>query len=152
MEKRIIDDKIVLVPYYPDYDTALEWYQDPQLCKQVDNIDYVYTMDRLKRMYEYLSSHGDCYYIQYDGVLVGDISLTEDGEISIVICKEYQNMHIGRRCVQNIIELAKEKKMSGVKAHIYPFNEQSRKMFTALGFKRGEDEQYYYSCEKKTLS
>ncbi len=153
MEKRIIDGKTVLVPYYPDYDTALEWYQDPQLCKQVDNIDYVYSLDRLKRMYEYLSSHGDCYYIQYDGVLIGDISLTEDGEISVVIRGEYQNRHIGRRCVENILELAKEKKMSEVKAHIYPFNEQSRNMFTALGFKRGENEEYYvYPCEKKPLS
>lgn len=144
MEKRIIDDKIVLVPYYPDYNTALEWYQDPQLCKQVDNIDFVYSLDRLKRMYGYLSSHGDCYYIQYDGVLIGDISLCEDGEISVVICKEYQNKHIGRKCVENILKLAKEKKMSEVKAHIYPFNEQSRSMFAAIGFKQVENEQYYF--------
>ena len=144
MEKRIIDDKIVLVPYYPDYDTALRWYQDPQLCKQVDNIDFVYSLDRLKRMYGYLSSHGDCYYIQYDGVLIGDISLCEDGEISVVICREYQNRHIGRKCVENILKLAEEKKMSEVRAHIYPFNEQSRNMFTAIGFRKGENEQYYF--------
>jgi len=143
MEKRIIDDKLALVPYYPDYETALRWYQDPQLCKQVDNIDFVYSLDRLKRMYEYLSAHGDCFYIEYDGVLVGDITLKDDGEISIVICRDYQNKHIGRTCVESISELAKEKGMSAVMAEIYSFNEQSRKMFTSIGFQKGEDDRYY---------
>ncbi len=145
MKKRIIDDKLVLVPYYPAYETALEWYRDPQLCKQVDNIDFVYSLDRLKRMYGYLSSHGDCFYIEYDGVLVGDITLKDDGEISIVICREYQNKHLGRKCAENIIKLAEEKGMNKVKAQIYPFNEQSRRMFTAIGFQKGENDQYYFS-------
>ncbi len=152
MEKRIIDDKLALVPYYPNYETALKWYQDPQLCKQVDNIDFVYSLDRLKRMYEYLSAHGDCFYIEYDGVLVGDITLKDDGEISIVICREYQNKHIGRKCVENIIELAKEKGMSEVKAEIYSFNEQSRKMFSAIGLKQGEDDFYYFGLNKRESS
>ncbi len=143
MKKRIIDDKLVLVPYYPNYEVALKWYQDPQLCKQVDNIDFVYSLDRLKRMYDFLSAHGDCFYIEYDGVLVGDVSLRKNQEISIVICKEYQNKHIGRKCVENIAELAKEKGMLCVKAEIYSFNEQSRKMFTAIGFKQGEEDYYY---------
>ncbi|MCH5262288.1 MAG: hypothetical protein J1F42_05190 [Lachnospiraceae bacterium] len=59
MEKRIVDAEIVLVPYYPNYELALEWYQDLELCKQVDNIDSVYSLDRLKSMYNYLSTHGD---------------------------------------------------------------------------------------------
>lgn len=33
----------------------------------------------------------------YQGILVGDVSLRNNGEISIVICKEYQNRHIGRK-------------------------------------------------------
>ena len=133
MDSRIIDNDLTLVPYYDNYEIALEWYQDLDLCKQVDNIDYPYSLDRLKRMYTYLSTHGVCYYIEYKSQLVGDITLKDD-EISIVICKEYQNKHIGRRCVQNIIELAKEKGLSQVRAEIYSFNLQSRKMFTSLGF------------------
>ncbi len=148
MGKRIIDDKLALVPYYPNYETTLKWYQDPQLCKQVDNIDYVYSLDRLKRMYEYLSSHGDCFYIEYDGALVGDIALRENCEICIVICKEYQNRHIGRKCVENILELAKEKGMNRVKAEIYSFNEQSRKMFAAVGFMQEDEEHYYFDLKK----
>ena len=96
MEKRIVDDEIVLVPYYPNYGLTIKWYQDLELCKQVDNIDHVYSLDKLKKMYEYLSTHGDCYYIEYKNCLIGDITLREN-VISIVICKEYQNRHIGRR-------------------------------------------------------
>ena len=36
-----VDANIRLVPYYPAYDTALAWYQDKQLCKQVDDRDSV---------------------------------------------------------------------------------------------------------------
>lgn len=147
MEKRIVDDKIALIPYYPDYDTTLKWYQDPQLCKQVDNIDFVYSLDRLKAMYDYLSAHGDCFYIEYDGVLVGDITLRENEEISIVICKEYQNKHIGRKCVENILELAKEKGMEHVKAEIYSFNEQSKRMFVSLGFEHTEEDWYVLTLD-----
>ena len=144
MTTRQVDENISLVPYYPDYDAALKWYQDPRLCKQADNIDTVYTLDRLKKMYEYLSSHGECYYIEYNGVLIGDITLRENEEISLVICNEYQNKHIGRKCVKNIMELAKEKGMKRVKAEIYSFNEQSRKMFLSIGFKHISGDWYSF--------
>ena len=132
-----------MIPYYPNYEVTLQWYQDPELCKQVDNIDFVYSLDRLKSMYEYLSAHGDCYYIAYQGRLVGDITL-KGNEISIVICREYQNRHIGRRCVENIIGLAKEKGLPEVRAEIYPFNRQSQRMFTSLGFQKAEDDWYVF--------
>ncbi len=145
MKERRIDSEIVLVPYYPNYEAAFEWYQDKALCKQVDNIDFTYSMDRLKAMYSYLSTHGECYYIQFCGVLVGDVTLRNDGEISIVVCREYQNRHIGRKCVIEMIKLAREKGFSQVKANIYSFNEQSRKMFTSVGFKQTEEE--WFVCE-----
>lgn len=141
MEPRIVDKELRLIPYYENYKIALEWYQDLDLCKQVDNIDYPYDLERLKRMYSYLSTRGDCFYIEYQSQLVGDITLKDD-EISIVICKEYQNRHIGRRCVNNIIELAKEKGLNQVRAEIYSFNHQSRQMFMSLGFIPQEDDWY----------
>ena len=144
MEKRVIDQEITLVPYYPCPDITLEWYQDPDVCKQVDNIDYVYTPDLLERMYTYLSEHGDCYYIQYQGKLVGDVTLRENAEISIVVCKEYQNLHIGRRCVIDMLKLAREKGLREVKANIYAFNTQSRKMFESVGFQQVSEEWYAY--------
>lgn len=54
---RVVDEEISLVPYYPNEKTALPWYQDPDVCRQVDNIDHVYTSERLNAMYKYLSTH-----------------------------------------------------------------------------------------------
>ena len=144
MEKRVIDQEITLIPYYPCLDITLEWYQDPDVCKQVDNIDKVYTPELLGRMYTYLSEHGDCYYIQYQGKLVGDVTLRENAEISIVVCKEYQNLHIGRRCVIDMLKQARERGLKEVKANIYSFNTQSRKMFESVGFQQVSEEWYSY--------
>ena len=144
MEKRIVDQDIVLIPYYPNPEVALAWYQDLDVCKQVDNIDHAYDLSLLNGMYTYLSTHGNCYYIQYRGQLVGDVSLRDNAEISIVVCKEYQNRHIGRRCVVDMLALAKEKGLTEVKANIYAFNTQSQKMFESVGFRKEADEWYTY--------
>lgn len=95
-------------------------------------------------MYDYLSSNGDCYYIEYEGKLVGDVSLRDNGEIAIVVCKEYQNRHIGRRCVLDMLKLEKEKEMSKVKANIYSFNKQSQSTFQSVRFIKTEEEWYEY--------
>lgn len=99
-------------------------------------------------MYDYLCSNGDCYYIdcyyiEYEGKLVGNVSL-RDREIAIVVCKEYQNRHIGRRCVLDMLKLVKEKEMSNVKANIYSFNKQSQSMFQSVEFVKTEEEWYEY--------
>lgn len=41
MLSRTVDEEIELVKYYPNYKTALVWYQDLALCKHVDNRDGV---------------------------------------------------------------------------------------------------------------
>mgnify|MGYP000068429463 CR=1 FL=1 len=104
-----VEGNIRLVPYYPAYDTALAWYQDAQLCKQVDNRDFVYDLPLLKRMYHYLDTHGKLFYIEYRGVLCGDVSLRTTGELAIVICKEYQNKHIGRKVIEKMLENPEQK-------------------------------------------
>ena len=144
MNTRIIDCDITLIPYFPNESVTLQWYQDRELCRQVDNVDVPYSLEKLRAMYTYLSTHGDCYYIQYRGVLVGDVSLQENTEVAIVICREYQNKHIGRRCIADMIALAGEKGMPGIKAHIYSFNTQSKRMFLAAGFTQQDDEWYVY--------
>lgn len=139
--RRRVDDEIALVDYYPAYDTALAWYQDPQLCKQVDNLDGVYSLEKLKRMYAYLTAHGECYYIEYNGKLVEDAALLGD-TVCLVVCREYQNRRIGRRCVRALAERAAEKGCTRLRAHIYPFNQQSRAMFRAAGFLYAGDDWY----------
>ena len=121
---------------------TLPWYQDLDVCRQVDNREKPYDVELLHRMYDYLTAHGDCYYIEYKGVLVGDVSLRENSEIAVVVCKEYQNQHIGRRCVLEMLKLAREKGMERVKANIYSFNGQSQRMFQSVGFEKTAEEWY----------
>ena len=142
MKNRIVDDEIVLVRYYPNYKTTLAWYQDLDLCKQVDNRDTAYDLELLKRMYSYLNKHGDLFYIKYKNRLCGDVCLQPSGEVNIVIAKPFQNKHIGRRVVNEIIQLAREKNMHELQAEIYIFNTQSQKMFRSVGFKKIDNERY----------
>lgn len=148
MNERIVDKEITLIPYYRNSDVTLAWYQDKDVCKQVDNIDHVYDLDLLARMYTYLSTHGQCYYIQYHGKLVGDVSLRDNAEISIVVSKEYQNLHIGRRCIVAMLALAREKGLEKVTANIYSFNTQSQKMFESVGFQKVSEEWFVYRLEE----
>ena len=139
-----LTDKIALIPYYPASETTLAWYQDKTLCKQVDNIDTVYDLDKLNRMYHYLDTHGDLFYIAYEGTLC----VQNTGELSIVICKEYQNRHIGRAVIQKMLASATEKGFLQCYAHIYRFNAQSRKLFEALGFVKEDEERYVYQISQ----
>lgn len=144
-KKIVISGTLELIRYYPYYRRTLPWYQDLTLCKQVDNIDHPYDLARLKRMYTYLSTKGECYYIKFkDGHawhLVGDISLC-NGAVSIVIAPEFQNRHIGRSAITGICRRAKEIGLSHLDAEIYAFNAQSRRAFEAAGFREISSEQF----------
>ena len=142
MLRRTVDKEIELIKYYPNYKTALVWYQDLELCKQVDNRDTVYDLALLKAMYKYLNQKGDLFYIKYKNRLCGDVCLQPDGEINIVVAKPFQNKHIGRRVIREIIRLAKEKNITEVYAEIYSFNTQSQRMFESMGFQRVDEEKY----------
>ena len=144
MEEIIIENNLKLISYFPNQEITLKWYQDLDVCKQVDNIDIPYTLERLDAMYNYLSSNGDCYYIEFNNTLVGDVSIFNDNEIAIVISKEFQNQHIGRKCINQMILLAKAKGIKELKATIFSFNTQSKKMFEAAGFKQVGKELYIY--------
>ena len=115
MKNRVVDEEIVLVRYYPNYKTTLAWYQDLDLCKQVDNRDTVYDLELLKCMYKYLDKQGDLFYIKYKNRLCGDVCLQPSGEVNIVISKSFQNKHIGRRVINEIIQLAKQAKLTVIR-------------------------------------
>ena len=142
MISRVVDTEIQLIRYYPNYEVTLKWYQDAELCKQVDNRDTVYDLSLLKAMYNYLNRHGDLYYIKYKNRLCGDVCLQPDGEINIVVAKPFQNRHIGRRVIGEIIRLAKEKNLPKLYANIYSFNTQSQRMFESMGFRQEETEKF----------
>jgi len=144
MKNIVVNDDIKLIPYFQNEKITLEWYQDSELCKQVDGVNEPYTLEKLNRMYNFLNTNGELYYIEYQGILVGDVTLRNNAELCIVVCKEYQNRHIGRKCILKMVERAKEKGLQKVFAEIYPFNTQSIRMFEAIGFKKIDDERYEY--------
>ena len=54
MVERRIDSDIRLIPYYRNDGASLPWYQDPDVCKQVDNRDTPYDVELLQRMFRAL--------------------------------------------------------------------------------------------------
>ncbi len=91
-----IEKGLRLRAYDGKYDFAFEWYQDFELVKQVDGPAAVlYTEEKLKRMYEYLNTQGELYFIE---VLrcgkyypIGDITLCRDNLPIVIGDKNYQN-------------------------------------------------------------
>ncbi|MBQ9858556.1 MAG: GNAT family N-acetyltransferase [Oscillospiraceae bacterium] len=142
MSFRIVNKDIKLVKYYPNYAVSFAWYQDPVLCKQVDNRDTVYDLALLKAMYRYLNKNGDLFYIKYKNRLCGDVCLQANGEINIVVAKPFQNKHIGRNVINEIVKLARAKHMHELYATIYSFNIQSQKAFESIGFTKVDAEKY----------
>ena len=65
MTIRTVDEDIRLIPYYRNDAASLPWYQDLDVCKQVDDRDTPYDAALLHRMYDYLCANGDCWYIEY---------------------------------------------------------------------------------------
>ncbi len=68
--------------------------------------------------------------------------LHPSGEINIVIAKPFQNRHIGRRVIGELIALAREKGIPELHAEIDSFNTQSQAMFQSVGFVQTEPERY----------
>ena len=128
MERRIVDGEITLVPYYPNYKASLPWYQDADVCKQVDNRDSVYDLKLLKAMYRYLNARGSL-FTSSTAAACAATCLHPDGEINIVVAKSFQNKHIGRRVIGEIQKLAREQHIPKLHAEIYSFNAQSQRMF-----------------------
>ena len=137
-----IEDGLRLVPYYPNEDECIKWYQDKQLCLQVDGTYETYSLERLRKMYSFLNENGELFYIEYEGKPVGDICLRNNEEVCIAISSEFQNRHIGRKCVRALIPLARTKKYRKMLAN--SFNKQSYRMFKEAGFMEYKPEWLVY--------
>ncbi|MCY0873638.1 MAG: GNAT family N-acetyltransferase [Acidianus infernus] len=69
-----------------------------------------------------------------DSEIVGEISLYEDGEFSLVVKPEHRRKGIGTMLVKSIIEEAKKLGMSKVKFYTLPDNIPMIKIGKKLGF------------------
>ncbi|WP_197034506.1 GNAT family N-acetyltransferase [Streptobacillus canis] len=126
--------------YHSDYSLALKWYQDLETVWLVDGDEEIYDEALLEKMYKYLDSVGELYFIEYkiEGEFkhIGDVIFSKT-EFPIVIGeKGYRGKGIGKKVINTLINRAKEFVYPEIGVEeIYDFNSNSKKLFTSLGFK-----------------
>ncbi len=129
-----VDEHISLKAYDGHPETGYDWYQDDELVLNVEGSKKTIDLEYLNRMYTYQDTHGELYFILYDGHAMGDVCLYPN-DMAIVISKEFQHNGIGKKVISRLIERGRALGYSILYVdEIYDFNEASRKLFTSLGF------------------
>ena len=121
------------------FDFALEWYRDEETVWLVDGDRKLYDEALLRRMYEWLDSEGELYFIEVlkDGSFrpVGDVTFWQE-DMPIVIGESYlRGKGIGRRVIAALIERGRSLGYEELFVdEIYDWNAASRKCFESFGF------------------
>ena len=121
---------------------ALSWYQDPETLWMVDGKREPYTPERLARMYDWLSEHGELWYIEVrdEGAesgwrTVGDVTLCPSDLPIVIGEKDLRTHHVGRRVIGALCERARGLGWREVLVgEIYDWNVASQRCFSAAGF------------------
>ena len=138
-----IDESLRLRKYDGIYDFALEWYQDSETVYLVDGKRDLYTMERLKGMYEYLNDAGELYFIEVREMgswrPIGDVTFWQEDMPIVIGDRSYRGRGIGRKVVSTLIQRGRE---LGYGYHavdeIYYWNGGSRRCFEGAGFRAYE--------------
>ena len=86
-------------------------------------------------MYRYLNKRGDLYYIKYRGRLCGDVCLHPDGEVNIVVARDFQNKHIGEQLVSDSLVQGKAAGFQLLQFNaVVENNIHARHLYERLGF------------------
>ncbi|HFI0042999.1 TPA: GNAT family N-acetyltransferase [Streptococcus suis] len=138
-----IDKQVRLRRYDVQHDFAFEWHQDLELVWLVDGNKEPYTLDRLNRMYGYLATNGECYFIEIfedeQFIPIGDVTLFADDFAIAIGDKQYWNKGIGTKVLQRMVERAREVGLEEILVEeIYDWNTGSRKLFEKCGFEAVE--------------
>ncbi|HFI0296900.1 TPA: GNAT family N-acetyltransferase [Streptococcus suis] len=134
-----IDKQVRLRRYDGQHDFAFEWHQDLELVWLVDGNKEPYTLDRLNRMYGYLATNGECYFIEIlengQFIPIGDVTLFADDFAIAIGDRQYWNKGIGTKVLQRMVERARELGFVEILVEeIYDWNLGSRKLFEKCGF------------------
>lgn len=127
-----------------EWDIALPWYQDKDILYYSEGvINKVYDLEAINKMYSYLQSQGELYFIQVleNGVYktIGDVALSENNMPIVIGDKSYWGRGIGKKAILTLIDRAKKIKIKSIKVEIYKYNKRSQKLFTSVGFKEIEE-------------
>lgn len=135
-----------------EWKVALSWYENPKALYYSEGlIQEIYDMEIINRMYSYLSSIGELYFIEIlekdTWTPIGDITLSEENMPIIIGDEKYWGRGIGKKSVLALINRAESIKLD--KIHIptiYKYNERSKNLFISIGFikvKEDEDSESY---------
>lgn len=152
-----IEENLRLRAYDGDYLQALPWYQDEYVYRNSEGITdsgQIPDENYVRRMYEYLSEHGELYFIEIleneKYVAIGDVTLIEENLPIVIGVAKYRGCGIGKKVMKTILARAKE--LGVTKIHgsaVYDYNIASQKLHEALGYKcvRVEGNQRIYELE-----
>ncbi|HFU4560383.1 TPA: GNAT family N-acetyltransferase [Streptococcus suis] len=138
-----IDKQIRLRRYDGIHDFAFEWHQDLELVWLIDGDQERYSLDLLDRMYGYLATNGECYFIEIfednQFIPIGDVTLFADDFAIAIGDKRYWKKGIGTKVLHRMIERARDVGLEEILVEeIYDWNTGSRKLFEKFGFEAVE--------------
>ena len=138
-----IDKSLRLRKYDGVYDFAFVWYQDEETVYLVDGKKELYTMERLKGMYEYLNDTGELYFIEVleNGTYkpIGDVTFWQEDMPIVIGDKNYRGKNIGRKVVSTLVQRGKRLGYDYLEVgEIYDWHEGSRRCFESVGFRAYE--------------
>ena len=138
-----IDESLRLRKYDGIYDFALEWYRDAETVYLVDGKRDLYTMERLKGMYEFLDDAGELYFIEVlemgSWKPIGDVTFRQEDMPIVIGDRSYRGRGIGRKVISLLIQRGRELGYGDLAVdEIYDWNEGSRRCFESVGFRAYE--------------
>lgn len=131
-----------------DLVVAYPWYQDPEVLQGSEGRDAEpFSLERIERMYRYLSNIGSVYIIEVwddDGYRpVGDAALSPAMMPIVIGDDAWRGRGVGTAVMKLIERLARDRGMMQLKAHkIFRTNIASERLFASQGFQMvevGED-------------
>lgn len=147
----LIEKGLRLRKYDGPYSGALAWYQDEETLSLVDGPGWTpYDPAQLSKMYEYLNTAGELYYIEIENngahIPIGDVTLCRNDLPIVIGDKAYRGRGIGRKVLLGLIKRAGDLGFEtlGVK-EIYHHNLASQKLFEGAGFKKSVPSSHGFS-------
>lgn len=135
-----VDNNIFLLKNDEKYwKLAYNWYQDLEILKYSEGVSGGYDIETINRMYKYLDSLGELFFIAYkddgDFKIIGDVTLSEMNMPIVIGEKDYWGKGIGSKVIEKLIGRAREKGMKEIYVpQIYSFNYGSKRIFEKNGF------------------
>lgn len=137
-----IDENLRLRAFDRNYAVALPWYHNEAVyynSEGITDLSKIPNMDYIKRMYDFLSTYGELYFIEVKekGVFIpiGDVTLKEENPPIAIGVDVYRGVGIGKRVMRAIIQRARE---IGIKRFyetvIYDYNIASQRLYESSGF------------------